>query len=153
MMEKSKLGDRVVAGILLALAVGMFSYTLTFPGTLQPTDPGTAALPRILAVALGALAVALLLRPNEVALLPERDGALPVVGIVVLTAIYAAVLPILGFLISTILYLVGALLLMKIRRPVYLVLVPIAVSITLFGLFGLLLEVPLPYGFVERILT
>ncbi len=152
-MDKSHLGDRVVAGILLALAVGMFLYTLTFPGTLQPTDPGTAAFPRILAVALAALAVVLLLRPSEVALLPERSGAFPVVGIVVLTAIYAAVLPILGFLILTIVYLAGALLLMKVRKVVYLVLVPVVLSFALFGLFGLLLEVPLPYGLPERILT
>ncbi len=152
-MNKSRLGDRIVAGILLALAVGMFAYTLTFPGTLQPTDPGTAAFPRILAVALGVLALALLLRPDEVSLLPERAGAFPMVGIIVLTAVYAAVLPILGFLISTIAYLAGALLLMKVRKPVYLVVVPIIVSITLFALFGLLLEVPLPYGLPERILT
>lgn len=152
-MEKSKLGDRVVAGILIALAVGMFSYTLTFPGTLQPTDPGTAAFPRILAVALGIFAIFLLFRPDEVALLPEKDGTFPMVGIIVLTTIYAGVSPLLGFLISTILYLVGALLLMKVRKVVYLVLVPICVSFALFGLFGLVLEVPLPYGLPERILT
>jgi putative tricarboxylic transport membrane protein len=152
-MDKSTLGDRVVAGVLLALAVGMFLYTFTFPGTLQPTDPGTAAFPRILAVALGALALISLLRPQEVALLPERSGTVPLVGIVVLTALYAGVVPVLGFLVSTVVYLVGALLLMGVRSPVYLVLVPVVLSFALFGLFGLLLEVPLPYGFVERILT
>lgn len=153
MILGSPVGDRVVAATLLALAVGMFLYTFTFPGTLQPTDPGTAAFPRILAVALGALALILLLRPQEVSLLPERAGAPAMVGIVVLTAVYAVVLPVLGFLVSSILYLAGALLLMKVRKPVYLVLVPICVSFALFALFGLVLEVPLPYGIPERILT
>jgi putative tricarboxylic transport membrane protein len=149
-MRESYLGDRVIAIVLLALAVGMFLYTFTFPGTLQPTDPGTAAFPRILAVALGVLAVLLFLSPREAKLLPERAGTFPMVGIVVATVLYALVLPLFGFLVSTALYLIGALLLMGVRRPVYLAVVPLALSVVLFGLFGLLLEVPLPYGPLER---
>lgn len=149
-MKESYLGDRIIAILLLALAVGMFLYTFTFPGTLQPTDPGTAAFPRILAVALAVLAVILFLTPRESKLLPEWAGTFPIVGIIVATALYALFLPLLGFLLSTVLFLVGALLLMGVRRPVYLVAVPIVLSVVLFGLFGLLLEVPLPYGPLER---
>lgn len=150
---ESRTGDRVVASILLALAAAMFLYTFTFPSTLQPTDPGTAAFPRILAVALGVLALALIFRPDEGSLLPERSGAFPMVGIVILTAVYAGVLPLLGFLLSTALYMVGALILMGVRKPVYLALVPVGLSFALFALFGLLLEIPLPYGLLERMFT
>lgn len=147
-----KIGDIVAAILLLALAVAMFAISFGFPPPGQANDPGTAALPRIVAGALGVLAVVQLGRPEKGEQLPRGWAALRVAGIVALMGAYASILEAAGFVLATTLFLLCAILLAGGRRPLFLVVVPPVLSVTLFYMFSRLLEVPLPRGFVEGLL-
>lgn len=149
---RDKAGDIVSAGLLLALAVAMLALTFNFPPPGQPNDPGTAAFPRIVGGALTIFAVLQLLRAEKGEPLPRGWAALRVFGILVLLAIYATVLEMLGFILATVLFLFCAILLAGARRPLYLILVPPTLSVALFYLFFRLLEVSLPRGLVEGVL-
>lgn len=149
---REKAGDLAVTLLLLVFAVVMFVLTLDFPAPGQPNDPGTAAFPRMIAVALGALALTRLLRPGQTEPLPRGGAALRVGGILALLVVYAALFEALGFVIATMLFLLGAMLLAGIKQVPYLILVPVGVSLVLFYLFSELLEVSLPRGFVEGLL-
>lgn len=147
------LGDYVAAGVLLILAIAVFAITLGFPGPGQPNDPGSAAFPRIVAGTLAVLAVLQLARPQRGEELPRGAAALRVMGIVTLLAVYAVVLEALGFILSSVLFLLGALLLAGVRRPSFLVVLPVGISVVLFYVFYNLLEVSLPTGFLEGFLS
>ena len=140
----AKLGDRVAAGMLLAFAVGVFAYTFTFPAPLQDLDPGVTAFPRMVTVLIGVLALVVLFRPQEGEPLPRGRAAVRVVVTVLFLCVYAVVLDSVGFVITTVVFLLVELLLIGVRRPVLLVLVPLGVSVGLFYLFRVFLEVPLP---------
>lgn len=140
----SRLGDRVAALLLLALAVFVFAYTFTFPPPTQELDPGVAALPRIIAVLIGVLALVPLVRPEGGEELPRGGAALRVVGTVALLSVYALVLDSVGFVFTTIAFLLAELLLIGVRRPLTLIFVSVGVSLGLFYLFRVLLEVSLP---------
>lgn len=140
----TKLGDRVSAGLLLAFAIGVFAYTFTFPAPVQDLDPGVTAFPRMVSVLIGVLALVLLLRPREGEPLPRGWAAIRVVVTVLLLCVYAVVLDSLGFVITTVLFLLAELLLIGVRRPILLALVPLGVGVGLFYLFRVFLEVPLP---------
>lgn len=149
---RDKAGDIVSALLLLAFAAAMFLLTLGFPAPGQANDPGTAALPRIVAVGLGVLAVLQLVRPGVWEPLPRGRTVLRLVGIVGLLVVYAMVLEILGFILASTLFLLGAIVLAGGRRPLYLVLIPPVLSVVLFYVFYMLLGVPLPRGYVEGVL-
>ena len=140
----NRLGDRIAAGLLLALAIAVFAYTSTFPPPIQDLDPGMSVFPRIAAVIIGVFALVPLLRPEGGEALPRGGSALRVIATVVLLFGYALVLDLMGFVLTTVLFLVALLLLVGVRRPVLLVVVPLGVSLGLFFVFRFFLEVPLP---------
>lgn len=134
----------MAAGLLLAFAVGIFAYTFTFPPAAQPLDPGVSAFPRMVLALIGVLSLVLLVRPREGEALPRGWSALQVIGTILLLCVYAVVLDSVGFVITTVSFLLAELLLIGVRRPVFLVLVPLGVGVGLFYLFRVFLEVPLP---------
>jgi putative tricarboxylic transport membrane protein len=138
---REKVGDVASAILLLVFAVAMFGLTFSFPPPGQLNDPGTAALPRIVAGSLG-----------DVESLPRGRAALRVSGILVLASAYAATLEPLGFMLASTLFLLGAMLLAGARKLLYLVLVPSGLSLVLFYVFYRLLEVSLPRGLIEGVL-
>lgn len=140
----NRLGDRIAAGLLLALAIAVFAYTFTFPPPIQDLDPGMSAFPRIAAVIIGVFALVTLLRPEGGEALPRGGAALRVIVTAVLLFGYALVLDLLGFVLTTVLFLVAVLVLVGVRRPVLLAVVPLGVSLGLFFVFRFFLEVPLP---------
>lgn len=137
-------GDRVAAGLLLTLAVGVFAYTFTFPPPTQELDPGVSAFPRMIAVLIAVLSIVLLVRPQSGEALPRGTAAVRVALTVVLLWGYAMVLDYLGFVITSVVFLLAELLLIGVRRPTWLVLAPLGISLLLFYLFRVFLDVPLP---------
>jgi putative tricarboxylic transport membrane protein len=140
----SVLGDRVFALLLLAFAAAVFAYTFTFPQPAQPLDPGVTAFPRMVAVMIGVFALVILVRPEEGEALPRRSAAIRVVGTVLLLGVYAVIMDTVGFVVTTTLFLLAELLLIGVRRPTLLIFIPLGVSMGLFYLFRVFLEVPLP---------
>lgn len=149
---REKAGDIVSAILLLGLVVVIFVSSTGFPPATQENDLGAATFPRIIAVVIGICALIQLLRPERVEPLPRGRSALRVIVIASMVALYASILEPLGFLVATFLFLFGALLLGEVRRPLQLILVPVGISLGLFYLFFVLLEVSLPRGAVEGLL-
>lgn len=127
--------------------------TLSFPAPAQPIDPGPAAFPRLIVGGVAILALLQLLEPGKgEEELPRGRQALKVGGVLVLLLVYAAVLKPLGFIVSTVIFLVGALILAGVRRPLPLVLMPVGLAVVLFYVFYELLRVSLPRGVIEGLL-
>ncbi|MDR7304412.1 tripartite tricarboxylate transporter TctB family protein [Haloactinomyces albus] len=149
---RQRTGDMVIAGLLLVLAVTMYVITLGFPAPGQSADPGTAAFPRLIAILLAVLSVILLVRPARVSLLPPKHELARVAGVLVLAVAYAWLFKPLGFILATVLFMVGALLLAGVRRPLRLTLGAVGVAAAMYFLFSVLLEVYLPEGIIEGVL-
>jgi len=118
----------LLLGALLALFGGWYLWLTTpAPHRRLPHDPGIMFVPRILACGLILLSVLLILqqilprlpRPEEAPPEPLNSRQwLQTFGLLGLTSTYAALLPWLGFLLVTPVYLVAALFLSGARRQV-----------------------------------
>jgi putative tricarboxylic transport membrane protein len=118
----------LVLGGLLALFGGWYLWLTTAASHRRlPYDPGIMFMPRILACGLIFLSVLLILQ-QIVPYLPHPKESPPdrldsrewfqTFGLFVLTVAYAALLPWLGFLLATPVYLMAAMLLSGARSPV-----------------------------------
>lgn len=150
--DGSLLGDRIIAAIVIVLGAVILFLAFGFPAPGQPEDPGTAALPRLIGGALVVLGIMLLFNSEKNIFLPEpgtrtRTGLIIVAGIA-----YVFALTPLGFMLSSLIFMVLALLIMGIRSILRLVLVPIIVSVAVYYLFTDALGVYLPSGIIEGIL-
>lgn len=145
----SLLGDRVVAVFTTGLGIVMLILAFGFPEPGQPEDPGTAALPQLIGFALTALGIMLLFNSEVNTFLPEV-GARARTGLIIIASMsYTLVLTPMGFMLSTLLFMVAGLLIMGIRSPIRLILVPIGVSVVVYYLFTAALGVYLPSGIIE----
>ena len=150
---RERKGTLISTALLLVFAAVGFVLTLSFPAPAQPIDPGPAAFPRLIVGGLAIFALLQLMEPGKgEEPLPRGRQALKVVGVLVLLLVYAAVLKPLGFIVSTIIFLVGALILAGVRRPFPLVLMPVGLAVVLFYVFYELLRVSLPRGVIEGLL-
>lgn len=148
----STLGDRGIAIATFALGLTLLLLALRFPEPGQPEDPGTAALPQIIGVGLLLLGV-LLFSNTERTLLTPAPGSRLRTGLMVVASIgYTLLLTPLGFVIATLLFMVLGLLIMGVRSPIRLTLVPILVTLAVYYLFTAALGVYLPSGAIEGVL-
>jgi putative tricarboxylic transport membrane protein len=143
------------AGVfLLGIAVAMLVGTGGLPAPGRANDPGAAGYPRLLAIAIAALAIALLFqRDKGTERLPRGSDARRVIAILVMLLVYVNILAALGFILATALFLVGALALAGVRHPAPLATVPIVFSAAVYYVFSVTLRVSLPRGIVERFLS
>jgi putative tricarboxylic transport membrane protein len=139
------MSDRIFGALMLLLAA---IYTWTARG-FDPgfiSDPlGPSVFPFILGGVLGGTALYLLLRPDTPAIWPRLKTMVQMVVVVIVMLLYAGLLEKLGFIIATTLtasmigWRLGA-------SPKTAMLTGIGVSLGIFGLFDMLLELPLPPG-------
>ena len=147
--EGSLLGDRVIAVVIVVLGAVLLTLAFGFPEPGQPEDPGTAALPRLIGGALVILGLMLLFNAERNSFLPEEGTRMRTLLIIVLGGAYTFTLTPLGFMLSTLVFLVLGLLIMGIRSILRLVLVPVLVTVVVYYLFTAALGVYLPSGIIE----
>lgn len=150
--QGTKLGDRIIAAVSVVLALILLYLAFGFPDPGQPEDPGTAALPQLIGFGLLALGIMLFFNAEKNIFLPENGARTRTALIVVAGIAYALALTPLGFLLSTLIFMVAGLLIMGVRSALRLVLVPLAVSIGVYYLFTGALGVYLPSGIIEGIM-
>ncbi len=150
--DGSLLGDRIIAVIVIALGAVVLFLAFGFPAPGQPEDPGTAALPRLIGGALVVLGVMLFFNCEKNIFLPEPGSRLRTGLIVVASVAYTFALTPLGFMLSSLIFMVFGLLIMGIRSILRLVLVPVIISVAVYYLFTDALGVYLPSGIIEGIL-
>lgn len=146
------LGDRIIAVFTTGLGITLLTLAFSFPEPGQPEDPGTAALPQLIGFALTALGILLLFNSEPNVFAPDKGVRARTALIVIASVSYTLLLTPLGFMLSTLIFMVAGLLVMGIRSPLKLVLVPIAVAIIVYYLFTAALGVYLPSGAIEGIL-
>ncbi len=73
-------------------------------------------------------------------------GTLPMLATVALCIVYAAAWPLLGFLLSTFLYVAAQLWLLRQREWGFMLGVPVAVTLLVYVIFARLLLLPFPHG-------
>lgn len=143
------MSDRIFGILMLLLAA---SYTWTARG-FDPgfmSDPlGPSTFPYLLGAVLAVTALYLLLRPDANAHWPDPRHLLQMALVVGVLIAYAGLLEWLGFLIATTLTVIvlGWRLGASLRTAV---LTGIGVSLAVYGLFDMLLELPLPAGLLGR---
>jgi hypothetical protein len=143
---------------LLGLVILIFLVqALLLPASDNPADVlGAGGFPAILGVLALIVLAAITLhvirarRPIKIPMfeLDTLDGRTVALNVVLLLA-YLSLLDIIGFVLSTLLYLPAAGWLIGYRRPLPLVLYAVAITATMTIVFGILFVVPLPRGIGE----
>ncbi len=145
------MSDRIFGALMLLLAA-TYSWTARGfdPGFMS--DPlGPSTFPYLLGAVLAITAIYLLLRPDDSPHWPPAKILLKMVLVIAVLLAYAGLLEWLGFIIATLLTVtvLGRQLGASIKTAV---LTGIGVSLVVFGLFDILLELPLPSGLLGRIM-
>lgn len=142
-------GDRVIAVVMILISVGLLTLALGFPEPGQPEDPGTTALPRLIGACLLVLSVLLLLRPESTVILPAAGARLRTVLMGAAGIVYLLLLEPVGFITSTVLFMVAGMLIMGVRSLLRLIVVPLILGFSVYYLFTAALGVYLPPGLIE----
>lgn len=144
------MSDRIFGVVALVLA-GAYAWVASgFEVTmLMVADPlGPRTFPYLLAILLAVAAVYLLWRPDPDPQWPDVRRLVQMVLIVLLFIVYTFFLESLGFILTTVIavtilsWRLGA-------KPMIAVGNGVAVALVLFGLFDLVLGLPLPLGLLE----
>src|SRR5690606_5772736 len=134
----------VGAAAFLLLGIVTFTQIAALGETADGSDPGAAGYPQLIAGVMMVLAVLLALQKDN-GEPPARGGdALRVAGTIALLIGYVAMLEPLGYILSTVILILGTMLLMGIRSIISLVVVPIALALANFYVFYIAFGVPLP---------
>lgn len=143
--------DRLTGLLLLAFAVWFGVLGWNLPRSFFSDPTGSRAFPLGVAALLAPLALALILRPSRTAVAWAPRGTWPLLGVMLLTLVaYALVLEPLGFLLATVLAFTALALVFR-APPTRAVVASVVATVTLYALFGWVLELYLPDGaLVER---
>ena len=136
-------------GIFVPALVTSLGYSLT-----DALGPGAGFFPFWLSLIGAVLTAAILLQVTLVKatdgsvfhLAPDRRSALQAVGVLIALAATAALFEPLGYRLTTLLFIVAALLILGARSPVAIALTALTGSFGVFHVFYHWLKVPLPIG-------
>jgi len=145
------MSDRIFGALMLLLAA-------TYSWTARGFDPGFIsgplgpnAFPYLLGAVLTTTALYLLVRPDAPAVWPPLKTLLQMFAMVVLLLVYVALLERLGFIIATFatVFVLGWRLGASLKTATF---TGIGVALGVYGLFDVLLELPLPSGLLGRLI-
>lgn len=152
-LPTSRLPGYVIGVIFLLAGLVLVLGSLGFPDAVGRGDPGPDFVPRLVGAGLILCAIPHLIRVPAPAgadeQYPER-AALVRIGLVFLAMVaYAYLLRELGFILTTILFILATLWLAHARKPLLLILIPLLTAMGLHLIFAEMLNVPLPRGLIE----
>jgi len=138
--------DEIGSVLLLGLAVGIFLVTADFPR--GPAETGPAYYPRMIAVLIAFFALVQLgrsvrrdgFRSHTI----EREVTTRVIGATLLIVAYVLLLPWLGFVTGTVLFLLVAMRYSGVESYSRMLLVSTGLTLLLYYTFAVLLRIPLP---------
>ncbi|HSE95561.1 MAG TPA: tripartite tricarboxylate transporter TctB family protein [Methylomirabilota bacterium] len=142
--------DQVGGLLLLVFAVWFSAGALEFP-YWAPTGPGSGFLPFWLGVALGILALMLVVQASRAgtpgaAWLPGGPGLRRLLVVVGATVVLVTLLPVLGMTLGAALFLVGILRFLEAYSWFATVAIAIGTAVTNYLVFTYWLRVPFPVG-------
>lgn len=147
--------DKIAGLAFIALAAGIYVVSADFPTVPGMPEPGPAFFPRVIAGLIGVLGVVLIVesvRNGEAhSHRIDRRGVVRIGGATLLLVGYVAVMPYLGFVVDTALFLVVFMWFSGVRSPVATLVVAVGVPVVLHYVFVSFLHVPLPEGSVVSV--
>ena len=144
--------DTVISLVLLVFAIAVFVKAGEYEKSIS-AGVGAHFFPRILASGLAGFSLLLLILSLVGKTSPPEEGSagvpasrqMQIISVAIVTlGIYAWLMNILGFLASTVLYLVFMIRFLDERRLWVLGLYPLAITAAVYGVFRWFLDVPLP---------
>jgi len=135
--------------IFTGLGVGLIAASLGLPSPRDSNDPGLAAMPQVVGVLLIVLAALNLSRPTAEDPLPGGWAAGRVGGVLIMLVAYSFLMPHVGFIASTTVFVAGVLVIGGVRRTWVLVSYAASLGLAVYFLFDQGLSVALPRGYVE----
>lgn len=146
--------DKVAAVLLVGLSVGVFVVSRDFPSGFGES-PGAAFFPRLIASAIALLAGVLFVRSvtssdvraYDVSATDVRRFAVPVAFLVA----YVALMPILGFVLDTVVFLVALMRYSGVGSYWRSTTLALGLALTFHYVFGEFLHIPLPEGSVVSV--
>ena len=139
-------GVTMVAGLSLALAAMFFVLAWSFPPPTQGQTVGAATIPLIWSVVLAIFAV-MQIRDGLNNHQPVKHGRVKLaLGIILLMAVFVAVLPRIGFFPASVILLLGGIYAMGYRRHVVVATVTVSMLVFCYVVFIRTLGLPLPAG-------
>lgn len=148
-------GRNFIAGLVLCAVAGTYAYLIgTIPDRSLPNTPGPTFMPWLIAMAMGALSLALVVQGSRGLLAAggsDRSQAgegLDGRGLALLAAMvaYVIVIPLVGFLIASIVFFALAMVLFGARNPLVVAIASIVIPIALQFLFRNAFSIILPTG-------
>ena len=141
--------DRIAGAALLASGVAFSAAALKYYTYWGPGGPGSGFLPFWLGIVMAMLAGLLLvgaLRSPEAGAgwLPRGEGLKRLVAVLVVTAAFVALLPVVGMMLGTVLFLVALLRFLEGYRWVVTLGVAVAMAAVNYLVFTYWLRVPFP---------
>ena len=151
-MARMRTIDTTVAGIMMVFSTAVFAFTYTFPE--RHRSVGVASFPRLLTAIMFVLAIVIIVQARKSRSNREITWdfvALKKIGVVsLMIAAYIGIIQVLGFIISTIVFLATIIRYFGERRVFRLLLAAVGVTVSVYLLFGVLAGVPFPVGAVFR---
>ena len=138
--------DKIASGLLLLLTAAVFYLSRDFPSGISETSP--AFYPRVIVTLLSVFAIAQLVRAIRFDTEPtyelDRERVTTVSIAAVLVVGYVVLMPILGFLIGTILFLIVSMHFSGVERVRKSVPAAVGLTLVLYYVSVAFLRVPLP---------
>lgn len=151
-MARMRTIDTTIAGIMMVFSTAVFAFTYTFPE--RHRSVGVASFPRLLTAIMFVLAIVIIVQARRSRSNREITWdfvALKKIGVVsLMIAAYIGIIQVLGFIISTIVFLATIIRYFGERRVFRLLLAAVGVTVSVYLLFGVLAGVPFPVGAVFR---
>lgn len=146
-----KKGTILISIFMIILCVYLYRMTLKFPQAIDPQTLGPAGLPQILLILWAGLSLLLLITAwRSKAEAPLFRGR---IGLVILAAVgsfaYLILIPILGYFLATLLFSVGLMMGLDVKRWVYILMISFGWIIFAYFTFYRLVGVPLPPGIIS----
>ncbi len=148
--------DIAVAVSLIVVCIAVFLYTFTFPEKVRSV--GVSTFPRIIVGIIFFLSLILIARTifskNESAVNPFyiSKEVLSKMGLSLLSLIaYIVLIGVLGFLISTPIFLFSLIVTFGERRYLFTGFIAIALTIVIYLMFHTVAKVPFPEGLIENL--
>ena len=142
--------DIVAACVLLVVVIGYGYQTTLLPARTLPNTPDPSFFPWINTILLGVLSFALLiqgiLRPTKKGVMQSTLGTRTVIVALGSILLYLVAIPYFGFVLSSVPFFAGFMVLHGERRKLWLLIGAAGVPIFLYYLFRHVFSVPLPRG-------
>jgi len=148
--------DDILSGcILIAISI----YFLKESYSLPPSSigiPGSAFFPRLICFAFLVFGGILIIRSfkkgeieEKITLISKQD-IIRVLAVIFLCVIYIFFIPFLGFILTSILFIVSLMFIFQVKRIEIIILWGFLITLIIYFVFKILLKVPLPAGMFFR---